>query len=68
MNDDREAPVDIANCKCVKETDRALLIEHGGAERWVPKSVVHDDSEVFEEDHEGTLVLKSWFAEREGWP
>lgn len=51
----------------VKETDAALLVRFAdGKERWFPKSAIHDDSEVFEEDGEGTLVVKTWFAEKEG--
>lgn len=53
--------------KCVRETEKALLVElETGEERWVPKSVVHDDSEVYEEGGEGTLVVQEWWAEKEG--
>jgi len=55
--------------RCKKETDLALLVEGECLPKgtlWVPKSVVHDDSEVFEEGHEGKLVVKEWFAEKEG--
>jgi len=37
---------------------------------WVPKSVLHDDSEVYEKSQVGKLVVKRWFAEKsdeEGW-
>lgn len=51
----------------VKETDRALLVRFDdGVERWVPKSCIHDDSEVYAEDDEGRLAVKRWWAEREG--
>lgn len=51
----------------VRETDAALLVRFDdGRELWVPKTCLHDDSEVYEEDGEGRLVLKTWFAEREG--
>lgn len=54
--------------KCIGETDRALqILDDEGESFWIPKSVVHEDSEVFEEDDVGTLVVKKWFAEREGW-
>jgi len=55
--------------KVVKETDRALLVRlEDGEEKWVPKSVIHDDSEVFNAStQEGKLVLEAWFAEKEGW-
>lgn len=36
---------------------------------WVPKSVIHDDSELFDDGahREGELVVKRWFARKEGW-
>lgn len=35
---------------------------------WVPKSVITDDSEVWKKDQEpGSLIVKRWFAEKEGW-
>jgi hypothetical protein len=54
--------------KCIGESRYALQlrVEGTGRKFWVPKSVVHDDSEVFEEGQEGRLVLHSWFAEKEG--
>jgi hypothetical protein len=55
------------NCICKRETDKAILVEIDGEDRWIPKSVVHDDSEVYDENehNEGTLALKAWFAEKE---
>jgi len=56
--------------KCTKETEKAILVEAKDlpdGQAWIPKSVIDDDSEVYEKGHEGTLVVKSWFAEREGW-
>jgi hypothetical protein len=59
--------VELDNVQCIGETARALLVRlDDGAEHWVPKSVVHGDSEVYESGHEGTLVLEEWFAVREG--
>jgi hypothetical protein len=59
---------------CIRETHLAILVkcDEGGKkpiERWIPKSAIHDDSEVFnaEENREGLLVVKSWFAKKEGW-
>lgn len=53
---------------CTKQTDRALLIEcpeFDGA-RWIPRSQIDDDSEVYKEGDEGALVISGWFAEKEG--
>lgn len=50
-----------------QETERALqVVLSSGRTLWVPKSVIHDDSEVFETGHSGKLVLKMWFALKEG--
>lgn len=54
---------------CLRETDAAVLIEHKDFEEptWVPKSCIHDDSEVFGDDDEGDLVVTTWFAKKQGW-
>lgn len=56
------------DCRVLKATEKALLIDIEGEEHWIPQSVVHEDSEVFddEDNSEGMLVLQEWFAEREG--
>jgi hypothetical protein len=33
---------------------------------WVPKSVVHEDSEVSGRGDEGELFVKTWWAEKNG--
>jgi hypothetical protein len=54
---------------CDVETDSAIhvigVISESG--EWVPKSCVHDDSEVYEKGGEGTFIVKRWFAEKKGW-
>jgi hypothetical protein len=60
--------VSLGKGKTLKVTEKALLIQtedHGNV--WVPRSVVHDDSEVFDRGHEGDLVVQSWCAEKEGY-
>ena len=54
--------------ECVRETDGALLVQAEGIEVWVPKSQIHDDSEVFdgEDNSEGLLVIPEWLAEAKG--
>lgn len=49
-----------------RETDMALLCVIEGEEHWVPKSCVHDDSEVFAEGDVGELAVKSWWADKAG--
>ncbi len=57
----------IENCKCLKESSKAILVVNAeDKEFWVPKSQVHDDSEVYKEDTDGRLVISSWWAEKEG--
>lgn len=36
---------------------------------WVPRSVLHADSEVFDDEahREGDLVVLRWFARKQGW-
>lgn len=36
---------------------------------WVPRSVLHDDSEIYDamNNGRGQLVVKQWFATKEGW-
>lgn len=50
------------------ETEKALLCVIEGAEHWIPKSQIHDDSEVFDgvNHDQGRLVVKRWLAEEKG--
>lgn len=48
------------------ETDLALLCIIEDKQRWIPKSVVHEDSEVSGEGDSGTIIIMRWFAEKEG--
>lgn len=62
-------PVRFRNVTVKRSTDKALLCIWDGEEHWVPKSMIHDDSEVFEDTdgaNEGTLVVKYWWAEQAG--
>ena len=55
--------VDFPNCEVLRETDRAILVTRGKGELWIPKSVIHDDSEVYEDGDRGKLVVQTWWAE-----
>jgi hypothetical protein len=50
----------------VKETGAAVLCRIDGAEHWIPKTQIHDDSEVWEEGQEGELVITEWIAKQKG--
>jgi len=65
--DEDDPPWRQEGVECIRETDRALLVRlEDGDEHWIPKSVIHDDSEVYELGGEGTLVVQGWFARKEG--
>lgn len=63
-------PYRLGHGKCIRETDKALLIQldESGQEVWFPKSHIHDDSEVFDEfaNAEGEVVVTRWIAEQKG--
>ena len=63
-------PVSLGEARIVRESAAAILVEiedHAG-EHWIPKAVIHDDSEVWEEKGStGNLVVQEWFAEKEGF-
>lgn len=48
------------------ETDRAILVEVDCEDVWVPKSQVHENSDDLHQGDEGRLVVRRWFAEKEG--
>lgn len=56
-----------ADVKCIKETARAVLVVFpDNRNAWIPKSVIDDDSEVYKDGTDGTLIVQRWFAEKEG--
>lgn len=52
--------------RCIRESEKAILVRIGDKETWIPKSVVHDDSEVWKKDDDGKIVVKLWWAEKNG--
>lgn len=58
--------VEIDDCFCSRETEKAILVMlPDNDEKWIPKSQVHDDSEVFEDGNHGVLIISKWFADKE---
>lgn len=52
----------------LRETEKAILFkQEDGEEYWVPKSQIHDDSEVWKEGDEGILIVTEWFARKMEW-
>lgn len=62
---EQEDPVRI-EAKCIRETSAAILVEIGEEEVWIPKSQIDDDSEVYKDGDEGTLVITAWIAKQKG--
>lgn len=64
----RYEPVEFEGCEVTKETEKAFLIDIEGKPTWIPKSQVHDDSEIYDngpkdKSLDGTLVIPRWLAE-----
>ena len=55
---------EFTGARAAVETTEALLVEIDGDEYWIPKSVILSESEIRRGGESGTLVVKSWFAER----
>jgi hypothetical protein len=63
-------PFTIPNVRCTGQTDKAICVDAYEVEQgpiWIPKSQVHDDSEVWKPDQDGDLVVSDWYAEKKGW-
>lgn len=63
-------PISFDNCRSIKDSGKALLVlipEVDDEPVWVPQSVIDDDSEVWKERQEGTLVVATWWAEKQQW-
>lgn len=62
--------VNLGQAQAIAGTDKALRVqlESEDEPRWVPKSQIHDDSEVYDDKDNATgdLVVTRWFAEKEG--
>lgn len=67
-NEDDEG-VRFEETKVVAQTDRAVLVKgeaFDDGELWIPRSVIHDDSEVWKQGDQGRLILKGWWARENG--
>lgn len=47
-------------------TDKAVLCVIDDEEYWIPKNQIHEDSEVYGDGHEGTLIISEWIATEKG--
>lgn len=60
----------IEEAKVISETQKAILVRAPVFDNpvWIPKSQVHDDSEVYDiNSAEGDLLILERFAEVRGW-
>lgn len=58
------AEVDVIGVE--RETDMAILVQTAEGQAWIPKSQIHEDSEVWAEGDRGILVIPEWLAEDKG--
>lgn len=60
--------VTLTEVTCIKMTEKALLCVINKNEVWIPKSHIHDDSEVFDDtdNSDGQLVISEWIANEKG--
>ena len=67
-NDEENVSIEVEKVKV--ETDKAILVIVEDEEVWVPKSQIHEDSEVYSlksGKDGGTLVVTQWFGQKAGW-
>jgi hypothetical protein len=67
--DDGDFPFEVGHAVPLRATDKAVLMDLDTGHRlWIPKSAIHDDSDVWTHPQEaGTLVVMTWFAQGQGW-
>ena len=64
---DAEDLFELDGCRVIDETQAGLrVILPSGRRAWLPKSQIHDNSEVYALGTSGKLVVSSWIAEQEG--
>ena len=64
----------IEDAYVIQETTKAILVEAESLfdePEWIPKKVIHEDSEVWEDSEDGRgpgdLLVQRWFALKEEW-
>ena len=60
----------LGQARVIKDSGKALLVEAEelDTEEWIPKSQIHDDSEIYEDGQEpGELIVSIWLARERGW-
>ena len=69
MNQRSDGNIVIEDATCDIETDNALRVHAPDLEgdQWVPKSQIHDDSEVYKAGGSGDLIVSEWIAKEKAW-
>lgn len=62
-----ELPINMGATRCIRATEKAILVVLGTKEAWIPQAAVHDNSEVWRQGDRGKLVVMQWFARKQGW-
>lgn len=61
----------VDNVICVKETEKAICIKINDPKymqtMWLPKSQLHADSQVYEMDTAGTIIMSQWIYDQKNW-
>lgn len=59
--------VEIEDCYGVRQSGKAVLVHlPDGREEWFPVSQIDDESEVWNDDTDGTLIISRWIAQEKG--
>ena len=64
--DANEMPFAFPEGTITRATEKAVLFEVGPDKYWIPKSVIHDDSDIWKEGQSGVLKVKAWWATKNG--
>jgi hypothetical protein len=61
--------VNIGDGEGLRETAEAVLIylDDVGDEVWIPRSQIHESSDVQDEGDVGSVVVTNWLAKERGW-
>jgi hypothetical protein len=57
---------EIEDVEAIKETEFGLQVLISGNTYWLPKSQIHNDSEVHKLDTRGLLIIPRWLADEKG--
>jgi hypothetical protein len=58
--------VHLEDCKVLRVTAKALLIEYSDSEFWLPLSQVSEAEQYEEGDEDVTISVTEWIAQQEG--